>query len=95
MGVKFQEWQLSAPVEELPTYFANKVRECQREFGFSGYTGTFAEKAEAGVLLQYSQTVWGLEQARKHCQENNTRWDPAFAYLIGDYRWYIGGWCSS
>jgi hypothetical protein len=67
------------------------VEDARYMHGHGGYTGTLAEKWEVVII----PGTWDEEGASEHCVENNDKWGPAFAYNLGDGRWYIGGWCSS
>lgn len=77
--------------------FLELVRQCQYDYGHAGYSGTFAEK-QGGVKIipvPAGQEFWTEDGAEMHCNEENDKWGPAFAYEIAPDTWYIGGVCSS
>jgi len=95
MGAYYEEARLTAESEkELKDKYQNLVAHEQYMNGHGGYSGTFAEKPQLRIIRgMYNPTT--EDEAYEHCSNENDKWGPAFAYYVGDYRWYIGGWCSS
>ena len=95
MGSEYCGTELGATRKGLEGRYGQLVEDCLYTYGHGGYTGTFAEKGSVEVVAPPpGQEAWPREQARIHCQDNNGKWDPAFAYWLGADRWYVGGWCA-
>lgn len=77
-------------IKDLRNTFHRLCEDDAYECGHGGYTGTFAEKPSVELM----RGIYTKEQAREHCEEHNDKWGPAFAYCLGDNKYYIGGWCS-
>ena len=93
MGGSYNSERIESGVkrDELQAKYRDIVAHCQWESGHGGYSGTFAEKPELRIM----PGTWGLEDARRNCQDENDKWGPSFAYQLDIGGWYIGGWCSS
>ena len=96
MGAEYQEetWRCKKAV--LSRKFNAFVRDCQYDYGHAGYTGTFAEKPGLTIVPPpEGAEYWTLEEATKHCGDNNDKWENVSAYQLAEELWYVGGWCSS
>jgi hypothetical protein len=77
--------------EELKQKFFELKEQDEYNYGHAGYTGTFAEKMDIDII----DGVMTGKEAEEYTQDNNDKWENAFAIKLDDGRWYIGGWCSS
>jgi len=93
MGAQFDSTVIEAK-DKSEAYDAYSEVKAARawEYGHGGYTGTFAE---AGFGLTFQTGTWTLEKALEHCEDNHPKWEAAWAYDIGDGKWFVGAWCSS
>ena len=82
--------------EELEREFEKIVLDAQYNYGHAGYTGTFAEKTDGLKIIPVpdGEKYWDPECAKNHSDEQD-KWGPAYAYLIGKNKWLVIGWCSS
>ena len=95
MGSEYCGTVFTAEAGRIEERFHQLVEDCLYTYGHGGYTGTFAEKDSVQVIAPLNGSPeWTQERARLHCQDNNDKWGPAYAYWLGGDRWYIGGWCS-
>ena len=95
MGAYYEEMIMVAEDSfELCSKYADFFQDQQYEHGHGGYSGIFAEKPRLEIIKNMHDPVTRKE-AEEHCEEENDKWGPAFAYYLGENRWYIGGWCSS
>lgn len=95
MGSSYCGTVVRTPEDGLQRRFEQLVEDCQYTYGHGGYTGTFAEKHSVQVIRPPADdSVWTQDSARIHCQDNNEKWDDAYAYWLGGDQWYIGGYCS-
>ena len=93
MGADFDSTTIRAKNEqELRNAYAAVQRDCAWEHGHGGYTGTFAEAAP-GLTIQ--RGIWNYEEAVTHCEDNHPKWEAAWAYNLGNGKWFVGAWCSS
>ena len=92
MEADFQQTLIRCEKKELQRRYDDICDSCAYEYGHSGYTGTFAE---AKGRLSIQPGTWDMDKAAEHCEDKHQKWEPAFAYDLGNGQWYVGAWCSS
>lgn len=93
MGAYYQEITMPKMSKKaLASAWLKLVAQESWDNGHSGYTGTFAEKDS---VLEVIPGVWETDKAKRHCEDNNDKWEAAYAYKLNTGEWYVGGWCSS
>jgi hypothetical protein len=91
MGGEYQELELEASDEiAVKAQYYAIVEECLYDHGHSGYSGTFAEKADVDVINELH-----TEATARAILEENDKWGNSQAIRIGDTKWLVGGWCSA
>ena len=101
MGANF-DYNLikDAKLEMLDEEIKNKAQlffeSAAYDYGHAGYTGTFAEKLEKGVIIHRDKVFENEQEAMKYVDEvlDSDKWGPADVVPIKDTGWFIGGWCS-
>ena len=92
MGANYETFEFKCKKADLQALYDELCENCAWESGHGGYSGTFAE---ARGKLTIQPGVWTKDAAETHCIDHQEKWEPAFAYDLGNDVWYIGAWCSS
>jgi len=96
MGAVFQYTTYSdCSVEGLQRQFHETVEDAIAEYGYGGYTGTFAE---ADGLVVAGETFEDTETALDWIQNHHEKWEPVLAVKASSGSqtvWIVGGWLSS
>jgi len=91
MGAAFCQVKITAAsTTELRDKYDDVVSQAGYENGYS-YSGSFSQKPSLEII----PGVWTEKDAREHAMSND-KWDPeAWAYDMGDGRFFVAGWSPS
>lgn len=93
MGAIFQHITYSdCSVEELQRKFYTTVEYAAYEYGYSGYTGSFAD---SDGLVVAGETFEDTETALNWIRNHHAKWEPVLAVKANSGNetvWVVGGW---
>ena len=70
------------------------IETAEYDYGYSGYSGSFAEKD--GVTILRDEVFMDEAAADKFLDEMDTsKWEYADAVPVAGVGWYMAGWCSA
>ena len=92
-NVKAKTWA------DLQDEFQRISDQCRYENGHI-YSGGIGMKDGVVDMTRHAMPVGSApyadpDVAFHHCEQENDKWGPAWAYRTGPDTWFFGGWCSS